>query len=223
MTILPLLRALPFHFDETKTRGIKGTSRLCDPWTLLIRNYSGPNYIINTIYVILFFIPHIVQVIVYSTIGSAQAVAISSLSDLVERADQAMNQAIQPADLGQAAPIPDRVRRSLTDLRARINDRRLQEWPLWMVLLGLNQAWFVPVVILSILVLNVARLQLTTAVASLREQEQRSGVSPAWDDYKLYFRAHQMIRILSLISLGSLVPYLATIRALIVTPLVLPS
>jgi hypothetical protein len=77
---------------------------------------------------------------------------------------------------------------------ARVEERTVAE-----VVLGLDQGlWYV--VLVGVLVLyNVGRGALTYCVGPLREEEDRSGDSPAREDYWWFYRVHQVMALLFLV------------------------
>jgi hypothetical protein len=90
--------------------------------------------------------------------------------------------------------------------------RHCDEMPVWQVLLGVDRAradrmaWLNVVLAVSLLVYNLCRAVLTVRVAPLREEEERSGYSPAyrgWDGYRWLIGLHWVVQTLLWIALTS--------------------
>ncbi len=217
-TFFPLLRSLPFRFDGTVTRGMKSSAGLSEPWSLLCRTYSGPNYILNLIFFVAFVIPYAVQLIVLSTTGAAESALVRTSAT----AQRTLDVALGRLEKATGREVTAQARPPLNAMGNWLTGRGGRRWQIWQLLIGLNQGRFVPLIITAIIALNVLRFRITAAIAGLRDQELRSGITPEWHEYRLYFRLHQACCALGIASLVSLGWYLVSIRDMLAMELVLP-
>ena len=75
----------------------------------------------------------------------------------------------------------------------------------WQLVLGLNRGAYAPAILAVILIVfNVLRTSVTVMVSSMREAEERSGVTPAKVEYAFVYRLHRLVSVLWLISITDL-------------------
>jgi hypothetical protein len=80
---------------------------------------------------------------------------------------------------------------------------KLREWSVWELLLGLDQGLGFFAIAAILVIYNIGRIILTYFVGGLREQEERSGDSPARAEYHRLYRVHQIVSVLILLAVGS--------------------
>ncbi|MDH3671607.1 MAG: pentapeptide repeat-containing protein [Gammaproteobacteria bacterium] len=71
-----------------------------------------------------------------------------------------------------------------------------RQWRVWELLLGLDKGLWYFGLVMVLLIYNMGRGLLTYFVGSLRDEEERSGDSPAWQHYRGWYRAHQVVTLL---------------------------
>ena len=75
--------------------------------------------------------------------------------------------------------------------------------PAWQLILELDKRPWVALLAIAIIVYNMLRALLTRSVGLLRDQEERSGYTPAWFDYNWLYRVHHVARVLLFVSAAS--------------------
>lgn len=177
---------------EKVAHGVRFTADHNDPWTVLRQSYAGPRVTFLFFTVILFALPYVGKAAVYSAAGPVE-------QQLAEQA------AVQRAAIqARLAEEPEN-----TELRADLArlDRllaRFEKKPVWMVLLNWDRGKLWPTILAGLLILyNVGVYWLITRVSSLRDEEERSGWTPAWRDYGYLVAVHRVVVILFYVSWAS--------------------
>ena len=80
-----------------------------------------------------------------------------------------------------------------------------EEWEVWEVLIGVDRGLSYWLLVAALIVYNACRGSLTWLVGQLRDDEERSGYSPALKDYGWLVWPHRVVRGLLFVSLASLV------------------
>jgi uncharacterized protein YjbI with pentapeptide repeats len=169
-----------------------------DPWSVLRQSYAGPRVLFLLFAVLLFAMPYLTRAAIYSTTAPIER-------QLVEQARHRKGQleirlAVTPNN------------RDLKEELARVNEMlmRFEPRPIWQVLLRLDEGVLWPSVLAGVLALyNVGVYVLITKVSALRDEEERSGWTPAWKDYRHLIWVHRVVVILFYVSVGSFVLNLA--------------
>lgn len=201
----------PFVLDACECIGARFAPYTQDHWSLLRRKYTGSRYAILVAFTMLAFLPLIAQAMLWSTIAKVEA----PLRHLVEqeRASLVKLKALlvrvrQQAERAEA--LPESLRRQLDEaiaplttadeLQKRQIDASLESGETHRsrftrrtvagTLLGYGQGtWQVSFTVL-LLFYHVLRALLTFFVAALRDEEERTGVSPALARYSKWWILH---------------------------------
>jgi hypothetical protein len=80
--------------------------------------------------------------------------------------------------------------------------------PIWKLLLGLDRGYFNALLPIALILYNGCRAILTWRVSLLREEEERSGFSPAFASYRWLMAIHWVHRGLVIVAAGALIWHL---------------
>jgi uncharacterized protein YjbI with pentapeptide repeats len=180
-------------FDQNNLYGAKLSPKGADPWTALRREYSGSRLAFHLVLLIGFFLPYVIRAATWYQVNQVQeahAVAIESI-----RTDPELARALNITRL----LTPDLVAAATSACLAE----RCKEWYVWELVVARNVAGYATYVAWLLLLYNVARLFLTWKVGPLRDDEDRTYVTPARDDYGLLYGAHRVVQIVFYVSFAS--------------------
>ncbi|MFH1269040.1 MAG: pentapeptide repeat-containing protein, partial [Planctomycetota bacterium] len=235
---------IPYRLDRTFTRNTVFHPRARDPWSVLRRNYTGPNMIFVLLFTLVAFLPVIAKTTFWSAVSRWEEAAAPAALDAVQRTSALLAKTPNPAwtpwtekaqtfvsTVGRERMTPPQVRETLRLLaesgavieafrrQAGENAAELEELKQvesWVtqaqeavrilapaserlkvrrvlsLVLGTHDGWLVAFLTGALLFYNAVRAVLTYRVGPLRDDEERVGVSPAWDDYKWLWRWHQI-------------------------------
>ncbi|MBI1380960.1 MAG: hypothetical protein GC161_07730 [Planctomycetaceae bacterium] len=193
-----------FRPDETLMRGVRLSAHAPDSWSQLRANYTGPRLAFNLMFLAIYFVPLIAHTAVIAAIGNAEARAGMTLMQ--------MENSLQSASLEQSH-VAEVVRLAGAQFRQRLaggQDSILQETTVWRAVLGIDRGASVWLPVILLLLYNCSRAVLTYRVAPLRDDEERSGVSPRYlgkftESYGWLIPVHRLVRLLFLIAAASLI------------------
>lgn len=165
-----------------------------DPWSVLRQSYAGPRLFFLFLFVLVFALPYVGRAAFYSAVGPVErrlaAQAESRKPELEARL------ATNPADL--------LARRELEQINSTL--AKVEPRPLWHVLLKWDEGKVWPTVLAVLLILyNAGLYLLISSVSPLRDEEERSGWSPAWKDYSKLIWLHRAVTGLFYVSFVSFV------------------
>lgn len=151
-----------------------------DPWSVLRRSYTGPNFIFLLLALIAFSLPYIGKIGFWSFVNLGQGSTQNLLKTIRQRAQE------QGID-DQTIAILGLSSEKITSLSQCLSEECEQRSVLQLVF-GVDQSpisigiismpfWLLPAILL---VYNISRGVLTALVASMRDAEERSGYSPTW-------------------------------------------
>lgn len=172
-------------FDNTYLIDNALSQQTGDRWSTLARTYTGPKMAFNLMFVTIFFLPWIVQVMSLNVLNQVQAELAQTALELrelstelpgdnfSERYQEVLSRFIEPelerclAATGPQPPVPDECRR------------------IGSVVLGLHklnsvQDWLVMGAGILLLFYNFARGVLTFFIAPLRDEQVRTGHTPSY-------------------------------------------
>ncbi len=162
------------RLDETRTRNSRFSARAADPWSKLRRSYTGPRMAFNLIFLAAFFVPFFLKTAGWVAAYHVQAEVRESLTGLQEVA------AILDGENHPEARSISAVVTSLSEQLPRPGSERWRESRVWRLVFGLDREPAYWLSAIALLLYNVLRWMLTGLVAPMRDEEERSGVSPAW-------------------------------------------
>lgn len=169
-----------------------------DPWSILRQLYSGPRTLFLFFFVVVFAMPYVGRAAFYSAASAAEQKVINAWARQNDHWREPHRAVGGPAAELIATPF---------DGAERFVRRHSQPRPLWQVLLKIDEGHVLPPVLAVLLVLyNFGVYWLITAVGPLRDEEERSGWSPAWKDYGyLYYWWHKPVTVLFYVSFAAFV------------------
>jgi hypothetical protein len=136
--------------------------RSSDPWSQLLRTYTGANLVFNLLILAAFFAPFVIKGLGLIVLGYIEVGLLEMMYALNERL---------PQGTGLRLPKPEEICALL----------RCREIPVWRVLLGSDTSVWVWMIGIVLLVYNVLRAILTYRVALLRDEQEASGVTPRYN------------------------------------------
>ena len=162
--------------DETIVTGARFGIDAQDPWSILRRNYSGPRLTFNLLFLVAFFSPYLAKVAFWAWVNRVQTYAEAVVSEPTNA-------------VGFDSEAISSLSRCLAE--------QCDPMPAWQLIVGVDKGWLFCVLAIALITCNMLRAGITWRVASLREEEERTGYSPAWtgatwgQNYRLLFWAHQ--------------------------------
>ena len=75
-----------------------------------------------------------------------------------------------------------------------------QQWPVWQLLIGFDRPPSFWLLALVLLLYNACRAVLTFGVVTLRDEEERLGRSPEWNEYRFYAWPHRLVQVLGVVA-----------------------
>jgi hypothetical protein len=140
-----------------------------------------------------FFLPYIARVAAWTQVNSAQLAHAAALKEI--QADPSKVRALETA----TAIFPE-----LTQVvTSKCLAPECKEWRVWELLLARDAIWYSQLLAWLLIVYNLARLYLTWKVGPLRDDEDRTFVTPARSDYLALFGAHRLVQVVFYVSIVS--------------------
>lgn len=168
---------VPFDNNQVHRAIIPGNAR--DEWSVLRRHYSGPRFFVTLILLIGFLLPQIGMALFYS----GHDATVTFAEEQYRKIYPTLNNLSQSHPDGlMLKKATDRLK--LTTIKIeRAYHKRYQKWPAIALVLGMHHGWLSMLLAVIILPYNYLRARLTLKVGELRDQEERSQVTPARDEY----------------------------------------
>ncbi len=160
--------------DVTRVRDAHFSPLSDDPWSTLRRAYTGPRLLFNLLLLIAFFLPYVARTGYWVAINRTQAATAELIHEARGRAEELRPEYPKIADAVEG--LADSVERNLPG-PDNPDSRRSQ---VWRVVIGVDRGTWFWVSAVLLLVYNALRAALTLLVAPMRDEEERSGVSPAY-------------------------------------------
>lgn len=158
--------------DGCQIRGARFPSRVTDPWSALRRHYTGPRLLITLLLTVLYFLPLAARAAGWVLAAKVEASTIASL--------QRLEHALTTSNVVRSSP---QLQNALAKIRldlAQEATQRLEKRQVWQLILGTERGLLHAASAVALLVFNLGRLLMTLLVAPLRDEEERSGVSPSY-------------------------------------------
>jgi uncharacterized protein YjbI with pentapeptide repeats len=199
------------QLDNCRIVHARFSPRASDRWSVLRRTYTGPNLILNLIFVLLFFAPLVVKAAGFAALGEAQQRVVETFNRL---GTDHLRVACKEAD----GAILGRVQNYEVSVPCRSE-------PMWRLLLGYGGPYgtIMPILTGILIAYQIARYLLTRQVSLMRDAEERSGISPPEDGvlaYPVLYRIHQLLRVIFWI--GAATFALRMVEFLFLTDVLLP-
>lgn len=163
-------------FSESKVTGALITSTTKAPWLVLKKNYTNTMMLFIFLAVLTFFVPYMINIVVWRSVNLAQQLNIEIKDSLVIVAD----------DLQQE-------QHSLANIVTKLNEQvqsttpcfadKCDSWEIWQLLLGTRRGILFAILSGLVIVYNLARIYLTQEVSKLKDFEQITGRTPRWQTH----------------------------------------
>lgn len=167
----------PFDSNQVHRAVIPGNAK--DQWSVLRRKYSGPRFFVALILLVGFLLPQIGKALFYSGHDAMVTFAENQYSKIYPTLDRLSQE-------HSGGLIVHRVADHLTLSAIKVErayHERYQKWPAVALVLGMHQGWLATLLAVIILPYNYLRARLTLKVGELRDQEERSEVTPSRNEY----------------------------------------
>lgn len=196
--------------DSTRVRNARFSPTAGDPWSVLRRSYTGPRLGFNIILLLLFVTPYVAKTTAWIAVNRVQ-----------QNANQATSWIMDNVPLGESGvSVADRaIQRSANYLKSKTPSEQNGWHPyrVWQLLLGFDREATYWTTALALFIYNIGRAFLTYWVGPLRDEEERSGHSPAhrkretdrelrlWHTYGWMQWPHRAVRALFLVAVGAFI------------------
>ncbi len=197
--------------NNTRVKDAQFPSRASDPWSVLRSTYTGPKLTFVLLGLIAFSLPYIGKVGFWSFVNRGQGYTQGLLETIREKgyAQGINDQTISALGLSSE---------NIASLSQCLSEE-CEKQSVLNILLGMDQNslyWMLPV---ALIIYNILRGVLTYLVSPMRDEEERSGYSPAWvmkiadgknpklyhkeywQGYRVLFYAHRVVFWLGFIAL----------------------
>ncbi len=150
-----------------------------DPWSELRRAYTGPNFLLTLLALIGFLLPYIFQIATWRSINIAQELAQENLIRLQTEYDELVTEGV--ITLSVATTLESTIEK-LKNVDTCLAEE-CKSYRIWQLLIGVNKGWRFVALALAIILYNILRHNLTQTILAFREEEERSGYTPALKEY----------------------------------------
>jgi hypothetical protein len=162
-----------FVLDNTVTPGMRLPLRSPDPWSQLVRSYTGAKLLFNFLFLAVYFTPFVVKGLGLIALSRMEARLSERLAAVAQKVAEKI--AEHPLEIQQAlGPMLLEIQKVLDPCATY----SCEPIPVWRVLLGHDLSWWWFWLGIVLLAYNVARAFLTWRIAPLKEEEVVSGRSP---------------------------------------------
>jgi uncharacterized protein YjbI with pentapeptide repeats len=189
------------EFDQNNLYTAKLSPKGGDKWTELRRQYSGSRLAFHLLILTVFFAPYVIRAAFWTQVNTAQNAQVAAL--------QALQSTPEGRNLLTTAGLVSRG--AIDKITSKCLAPTCQEWHVWELLLAADAVWYSQVVAWLLILYNGARLLLTWKVGPLKDDEDRTYVTPALADYKPLSVAHWFVNILFYVSAVSFALHAADI------------
>ena len=177
--------------DNCMVDGTRFSPLSRDPWSKLRRTYTGPRFFFNLLFLLLFFAPYVFRAGLWVGVANTQGAAISMAVEC-----RASIKAVVPSESSVGRHLLKAIDALETTLR-KMKDASFKKVKVWRLLSGADSSPVAFGATLCLLLYNVLRGFLTWLVSAMRDEEERSGISPRLNrDASTYRRGWRRLQIL---------------------------
>ena len=155
--------------SETNIRNARFSPNADDDWSVLRRTYTGARLLFHVLLMLAFFLPFVAKTFYWVAMNNAQHHAQTLYSDVAKAAST-------HPELESAFQRVEAALKQSNELLKQRNE--LRRYAVWQLLLGVDRGIPIAMLTIALLVYNLCRLILTRLIGPLREEEERSGISP---------------------------------------------
>lgn len=160
--------------SETNIRNARFSPNADDDWSVLRRTYTGARLLFHVLLMLAFFLPFVAKTFYWVAMNNAQHHAQTLYSDVAKAASA-------HPELESAFQRVESALKQRNELLKQHNE--LRRYAVWQLLLGADRGLPTAMLTIALLVYNLCRLILTRLIGPLREEEERSGISPKRGDW----------------------------------------
>ncbi|WP_425429615.1 pentapeptide repeat-containing protein [Dokdonella immobilis] len=176
-------QAVGYQFDSNALKECTLSSNSNDDWSVLRRKYTGANMVFNLVLSAIFFAPWALDALRWSALNEFQMSAVRAVNSV--RVELNGKSRIDLTDFNALAEdILEKVHSP--GMEACLSQRETSRFSdsgkcleIWQVMLGVQLGWRAWLVACLLLCYNLTRLLVTWVVAPMRDEEARSGLTPA--------------------------------------------
>jgi uncharacterized protein YjbI with pentapeptide repeats len=199
----PLWSVLGHFFTRRVLRRAGGPRSASDPWSVLRQSYAGPRLAFLLCALVAFVLPYVARIHTLSV--------LSQVESTLERGAGAAQKLAAESGVAEVPP------GTVTDLKDRFEKGRR---PVWWVLLKIDRGPAGSVLAALLILYNLCLAVLVRRVGPMRDEEERSGYSPAWASYRRLLWLHRTATVLLAVSFGS---FLVNCWELLTQPVFVPN
>jgi hypothetical protein len=160
-------------YDNSFLRNARLSAKPNDPWSILRRSYTGPNLLFHVLFMLAFLTPYVAKTVFL--------LGVNEVQQGIQNTTEAFHKHITESEhqlTGVSPPQPvlnfaEEIRRITPCLREKCKMSYV-----WQVLIGADLGPSYWALAVALLLYNFCRAILTSFVAPLRDQEERSGFTP---------------------------------------------
>ena len=186
-----------YRLNESFIRGTRFSSGTKDPWSVLRRVYTGPRFFILLMLLLIFFIPLIAKTTFW--------VGISRTEEVLRDVSSALDSLSKPLSALEQQEIKEAVDAALEKLDRYVPGQKAgwKKYRVAQLVIGWDRGLWNLILTLLLIAYNGLRGYLTIRVSTLRDEEERSGCSPAVDEYSGLYKGDRVARIMLVIAVFS--------------------
>ena len=163
------------QLDGTSIRHARFDTNAKDHWSVLRRTYTGPRLAFTLILLIAFVAPYAAKVAYWSAINRAQTYSIQSHEAIEAELQDKASEIGVPQPLVEQLVIDNVSRNQMNSCGKEI----CRTFTVWQLAIGVDRGLTTWLLAAALLAFNALKTIITVSVIPMREQEERSGFSPA--------------------------------------------
>lgn len=167
-------------FDETRLSDAICGLTARDPWSVLRRRYSGVMLVFHVALLMAFSLPFMGRAVFWRAVNHGQTLYSDAAAALVS----ALNDA-ETASTGLSVDGPATVARAKVAAIGPCGSEACEAFSVWQVLLQVDRGLLPACLAIGLLLYNVLRGIMTWWVGLMRDEEERSGLTPPWRSIRL--------------------------------------
>lgn len=163
----------PYRLDANFCAGTLFPTNAVDPWSILRRTYTGSRYFILLLLTVSALLPWLARALAWSTLHELEFSAL----EVLQRSEQVHVETVE---------------RVLQEYRTRLGAPK-EGWSVLALLFEAHRGAGLVVLNMLLFAYYCIRGTLTISISRLRDEEDRTGVSPSWNAYRRWWSAHRYL------------------------------
>jgi uncharacterized protein YjbI with pentapeptide repeats len=161
-------------FDESNTVFAISGLAAKDPWSVLRRKYTGVMLLFHLLLLVTFLLPYAARAVFWRAVNHSQQLYVQASQELVSE--------LQRVDHESA--VAQQVSAAVAEVGPCLQSSCVSV-PIWRLLLQLDRGLLAAFLALTLVFYNALRALLTWRVGLMRDEEERSGLTPPWRSIRL--------------------------------------